>query len=262
MKAARELITNWRQLAIVITLYAFLLLAMYALITTKEATRVQVVATLGLVLVVPVLFFGLQSMSAAIATQRTVRSLVMDSAKRGWKLIVITIPVVATVALTLYLLQKLQTRWGISLPQPAAPFTNAGSEANAKPIQFSAVAITTFRYLLVAVLAPLALIHLWISTKRNGLLATLKGIHSHLIQAAGPQSLLIYMAGFMIFAVAPYFLLFKTTSTSRAWVEIALLSLRLLAVFLMTLLGWLLTVRALSLSTEATVSTLEISDAN
>ncbi len=266
MKAARELIINWRQLSVVITLYALLLVSLYALITTREATKMQVGVTLALVFAVPVLFFALQSTGAAIATSKSVRALVVDSVKTGWKLIVVSIPLVATVALTLYLLHKLQTRLGIAVPiavpDPAAQFGSVSPQMNPRPVQFSAVAISTLRYLVLGVLGPVALIHLWISTVRNGLIATLRGVHTHLIQAIGAQSLLIYMVGFVIFAVAPYLLLFKATSASRAWVEIGLLSLRLLAVFLMTLLGWLLTVRALSLSTESTALVPETSDAN
>jgi hypothetical protein len=54
------------------------------------------------------------------------------------------------------------------------------------------------------------------------------------------------MAGFLIFGVAPYLLLFRVTPTKHAWLEISLLVVRLAVVFALTLFGWVITVRALS----------------
>jgi hypothetical protein len=250
-KAARGLFANWRALAIMIAVYALLLITLYLLLTTKEATTVQVSNTLALAFVAPLLFFLLQSIGAASADVKTARGLLIDSFQKGWKLFVVSIPVLASVVLTAYLLNKIQTHTGISASEPAGPVgTLAQTQTPKPPIQFTALAIMTARYLLLGILAPLALIHLWISTNQNGLIATFRGILAHLARAFAPQSVLIYIAGFVIFAVVPYVILFKTTSTSRAWLEIGLLSVRLIAVFLMTLLGWVLTVRALSLTTE------------
>jgi hypothetical protein len=245
--ATRELFTNWRALAITVGLYALLLANLYLLLTTREATKAQVGITLALALVAPVIFFLLQSIG--VNREKTVRALALDGLRKSWKLVVVSIPLIAIVILSAYLLNKAQLRFGVTVPLDQSV---AVVQENAKPpIHYPALAITTVRYLLLAVLAPLALIHLWISTNRDGLLATFKKLHSNLARAFRAQSLLIYIIGFGVFAVAPYLLLFKTTSSSRAWLEVGLFSARLVAVFLMTLLGWLWTVRALSLTSDS-----------
>jgi drug/metabolite transporter (DMT)-like permease len=94
---------------------------------------------------------------------------------------------------------------------------------------------------------PLAAIHLWVATARDGLLNALKRIGAVLGRAFSPQSVLIYLVGFLIFAVVPYFLLFRTTPNKHAWLELSLLSVRLAVVFGLTLIGWLITVKAISL---------------
>jgi hypothetical protein len=244
VEATRELFTNWRALAITVALYALLLVNFYLLLTTREATRAQVAVTIALACVAPVIFFLLQSIG--INGQQPI-----DSLRKSWKLVVVSVPLIAIVILSAYLLNKAQLRFGVTTPPDQT--MAAAVQQNAKPpIHYPALAITTLRYLLLAVLAPLALIQLWISTNRDGLLATFKKIHSNLARAFRAQSLLIYVIGFGVFAVAPYFLLFKTASSSRAWLEVGLFSAKLIAVFLLTLLGWLWTVRALSLTADST----------
>jgi hypothetical protein len=48
--------------------------------------------------------------------------------------------------------------------------------------------------------------------------------------------------------VAPYYLLFRSTQTKHAWLEVSLLVARLVVVFALTLFGWVITVRALGQS--------------
>jgi hypothetical protein len=81
-------------------------------------------------------------------------------------------------------------------------------------------------------------------------------VTTHLARAFAPRSVLIYIAGFLIFGVAPYFLLFKTTSTKHAWLELSLLVARLVAVFALTLFGWAITVRALGQNSTSPKSNL------
>jgi hypothetical protein len=80
----------------------------------------------------------------------------------------------------------------------------------------------------------------------EGLGSAIKKPIRHLARAFAPQSVLIYIAGFLVFGVAPYFLLFKTTQTKHAWLELSLLIIRLVVVFALTLFGWAITVRALA----------------
>jgi hypothetical protein len=87
-----------------------------------------------------------------------------------------------------------------------------------------------------------------LATTREGLGSAVKKVGGIIGRAFSPQSVLIYVVGFIVFGVIPYFILFKSTPTSRAWLEISLLVTRLAAVFALTLLGWVITVKALSLS--------------
>lgn len=102
------------------------------------------------------------------------------------------------------------------------------------------------RFLLLCIALPLATIHLWISTAHEGLRAALKGIGRTLARAFAPRAVLAYAIGLVIFGVVPYFLLFTRTPTKNAWVEIGLLSARLVLALLFALLGWVITLGALA----------------
>jgi hypothetical protein len=66
--------------------------------------------------------------------------------------------------------------------------------------------------------------------------------------------MLVFACGFLIFAVAPYFLLSKTMDIQRAWLEVSLLTARVVISALLILFGWVLTVGAMSiLSRESTM---------
>ena len=101
--------------------------------------------------------------------------------------------------------------------------------------------VTTVRYLTWTVIAPLLLVQLWIAVSNGGV-----RVREVFARAFAPQSLFIYACGFLIFAVGPYFLLLKPNPAHRAWLEISLIVARLGVTSLLILLGWTLTVRALS----------------
>ncbi|HEU4870461.1 MAG TPA: hypothetical protein VFT08_06400 [Pyrinomonadaceae bacterium] len=135
--------------------------------------------------------------------------------KNALKLIVVSVPVIGLTVLAVYGLNKLETHPTI---------------------------VTTVRYLLLAVIVPLLVIQLWI-TVTNGRMR----VRNVLANAFAPQSVFVYACGFLIFAVVPYLLLHKTMSSSRPWLELSLLVGRLGLSALLILLGWVLTVRALSI---------------
>ncbi|MDQ2921179.1 MAG: hypothetical protein M3R52_06180, partial [Acidobacteriota bacterium] len=108
----------------------------------------------------------------------------------------------------------------------------------------------------------LAAIHLWLATAQEGLGPAIKKSKTLLARAFAPQSVLIYVVGFLIFAVIPYFLLFKTIPTKHAWLEISLLVARLAIVFVLTLFGWMMTVKAISLLSTSPLSTSQPHPAN
>jgi hypothetical protein len=225
--ASRQLFKNKKAFAIMTAIYILLLTTVYAFFTTKEATRGQVVITLALALLAPLLFFVLQAGSASYTSDE--RLSVVNWIRSSWKLILISLPVIAVGILAAYTLNKLQTRLNVSS---------------------AAAAFSSVRYLLLGVIAPLVLIHLWIPTKRNGLRQTIRKSLGHLAAAFTPRSVLIYMAGFVVFALVPYGLLFKTTAIGGVWLQIGLFAARVFAAFALMLLGWIVTVGALSTMRE------------
>ena len=176
--------------------------------------------------------------------------LVKRSLGSFWKLIVITLPLIALAILLAYLLGKLQTRLGASADGAAELQRRMSSSAReaSKPIDWKISLLSTIRYLIFGLFLPLTAIHFWLSTAREGLVATVKKILRLFGRAFAPQSVLIYVLGFIVFAVIPYFLLFRTTPTKYGWLEILLLVARLAVVFSLTLFGWVITVKALALT--------------
>jgi hypothetical protein len=199
--ASRTLFENRRALAIIMTAYALLVAAVYLLVSTREATVGQLILTTMLVVFVPALFFLLQALSVSYTKGAPSRGLI----RKCLKLIVVSVPVVGVTLLGL---------WGLG------------------KVNSYATVVTTLRYLLIGVVAPLLAIQLWIGTS--------------LRKAFAPQSVFVYTLGFLIFAVAPYFLIVKTIQTERAWLELSLLLLRLTTAAVLILLGWVTTVGAIS----------------
>ena len=251
LKAARELFEQWQSLTIMIGLYAALLIVIYLCVSIKEATPAQVTITFALIVATPLLFFSLQMVIASFANTGSKQTPVFDSILNSWKLLVISLPVILATAFILFLINKLQSHFPLAIIPPANPYVAVGSSETTKPIHWATVTLTSFRYLFLGVLAPLALIQFWISASRDGLLRSLRSFLNHLIRTVDPHSLLTYLAGFLLFAVIPYLLLSKTTSTTRPWLEISLFSARLITAFCLTLFGWAVTVRAVSLGMEA-----------
>lgn len=210
--SARLLFRRWKTLALLLAVYAALLTAVYVFVGTREATVGQLIVTLALFVVAPALFFLLQAITINFANDSTARKLLSDCLR----LIVVSVPVIALTFAAIYGLNKLDT-----LP----------------------TLTTTLRYLLLGVVAPLLAIQLWIATSRGGLRSVTRKV---LTRTFAPQSVFVYACGFLIFAVAPYFLILKTVPTERAWLEFSLLVLRLSTGAVLILLGWATTVGAIS----------------
>lgn len=205
--AVRSLFGHRRSLLLMLAVYAGLLTAIYLFVSTREATVSQLVLTLVTVIAAPALFFVLQ---AAIVGP-TSRGLI----KRSVMLLVVSTPVVALTVGAVYGLGKFQTHLTI---------------------------VTTVRYLAWAVIAPLLIVQLWIAVS-NGRVR----VRKILTRAFAPQSMFVYACGFVMFAIAPYWLLRKAIPAHRPWLEISLIVARLSLTALLILLGWALTVRALSI---------------
>ncbi|HKP46934.1 MAG TPA: hypothetical protein VJT50_10060 [Pyrinomonadaceae bacterium] len=247
--ATRRVFGNWSALAMVIVVYLALLVTLYSFVAVREASVTQVAITFALAIIAPLLFFLLQAMIAAGFgdPSPTAGLLAKRSLVDFWKLIIITIPLVALAVLIVYLLAKYQSHLAATSPPPELhPMAARGHEAARPPINWKGAAISTVRYLALGLFLPLAAIHLWVATVRDGLFTALKRVGSVLGRAFAPQSVLIYLLGFLIFAVVPYLLLFRATPNKRAWLDISLLSFRLAAVAALMLIGWAITVKAIA----------------
>jgi hypothetical protein len=207
LSALRLLFMNRRALYSIVFAYAGLLTTLYLFISTREATISQLLVTLFSIAAAPALFFLLQSISVTY-TSGNLRKLVILSIK----LFIVSLPVIGLIVFAVY-----------------------------------KVNMTTLRYLLIAVIAPLLAIQLWIATSNTGLRSLVKRLGQVLSKTFAPDSVLVYACGFLIFAVAPYLLLRKSISTERAWLEISLLTVRLAASATLMLVGWVTTVGAISI---------------
>ncbi len=212
ISAVRVLLSNRRSLLLMLAVYIGLLAAIYLFVSTREATVCQLLLTFITVIVAPALFFVLQAATVSYASGPISRGLI----KNSFKLIVVSVPVIALTLVAVYSLNKLQTHPTI---------------------------VTTVRYLLLTVIVPLLIVQLWISVSNGGI----KCLRNVLARAFAPQSVLVYACGFLIFAVVPYLLLQKTMPNARPWLEMSLFVVRLGLSALLILLGWVTTVGALSI---------------
>jgi len=254
--ATRNVFRSWRSMLLISAVYALLLALLYFFVAIKEATIAQVALTFAFAVAAPLLFFLLQAMIASAGANVTgdgnppagVGFTLRRSLASFWKLLLVTLPLIALAFFIAYLLAKAQNRFGAVLPDAVTPSRLAETARGAhpsRPINWKMALFSTIRYLLFGLVLPLATIHLWLATAREGLLSAVRRVFALPARAFAPRSVLIYVIGFVIFAVIPYFILFRTTQTKHAWIEIALLVTRLVVVFALTLFGWTITVRAL-----------------
>lgn len=215
--AARLLLKSRRALALIVGAYAGLLTVVYLFVSTREATIPQLILTLVVVVAAPVLFFVLQAASISYTNGPLSKKLIRNC----FKVTVVTVPVIAITALGVYGLNKVDSL---------------------------VLLATTLRYLLIGVIAPLLAIQLWIAaTSSDRLFCNLR---TNAMKAFAPQYVVVYVCGFLIFAAVPYLLITQKIPTDRAWLEFALLTLRLSVSALLILLGWVTTVGAISILTR------------
>ena len=217
LSATCSLFRNRRSLTLMLAAYAGLLVAIYLFVSTREATLPQLFLTFIVVIAAPALFFIWQAASVSYAHGPSrIKQVVIN----GLKLIVVSLPVIAFTLLALYGLSKIDTHPTL---------------------------VTTVRYLLLAVIAPLFVIQLWIASSNGGLRSLLRSGRRVLSGTFAPQSLFVYALGFLIFAIVPYLLLQKSFQLTRPWLEFSVLVVRLAASALLIFLGWVTTVGAISI---------------
>lgn len=254
--AARSVLRDWPALATLAVLYAALVAACGLFVTTREARIWQIALTFVLALAVPFLLFVVLAacgVYAAVGEARPV-AVVAGGLKNFWKVALLSLPVIALAAGTLYGMNKLESRVRhdpqeearVAYPEPSDEDEADAAERPKPRVRWAYVMVSALRLLLVGFVLPLAAVHLWLAALREGFGATLRRIHRVLLRAYSARSVLTYAVGMIVFALAPYFLIIKRTPARAGWLELSLLALRLGAAFFLTLFGWLITTRALA----------------
>lgn len=230
--AVRMLFSKWTTLPLMLAVYGALLLAIYLFISTREATVSQLVLTFAVMFAAPLLFFLLQATSVNYATGSAAVSLWRKALRDCLKFIAVSLPVILVTLLAVYLVGKLQG--GLT--------TDADTSSSN-----TLTTLTVVRYLLMGVIAPLVTIQLWIATSTRGLRKLTRGLRETIAGAFAPQAVLVFAFGFLIFAVAPYFLLTQIIPVERPWLEVSVFTARVVVSALLVLLGWVVTIGALSI---------------
>src|SRR5437588_3214969 len=255
--SARELFRNRRGLALLCALYLALLACVYVFFATGVATAWQLVVSAMMALAAPLLFFILQSAVANFARPDTNFSALARRTLRDFlKVVLLGLPVIALAVGLIYLLGKLQAHLPKSAEAPHVYMPAAHTEPPA-PFHWQDALVSTLWLLLLGIILPLVAAHLWLSTARDGLLFTLKRIHRVTARAFAPQSVFIYVVGFFVFALVPYFVLFTRTQVSNGWAELFFFALRLALAFVLTLWGWTITLGALARATPTPPEAVE-----
>jgi hypothetical protein len=246
---ALALLSNPRALAILAALYAVLLASLYGFISIREATLWQVSLTMLLLVLIPLEFFVLQ---AAILQHARIQKFHWGQILRdAIKLAVVTIPII----LLGFLIQYLLNKWQAHYLAPEPPLILPGAKPPAPlPVHWPSVLFATARLLLLGVVLPLLTIHLWIETVARDVRSSFSGgvkpvfqrIGNALARAFQSNSVLTYAIGLIVFVLVPYAVLFMRIPIKGNKTEFAVFILRLLLVYLFTLVGWIVTVNTLT----------------
>lgn len=249
-ESARGLLHNWGGLALLNAIYLVLLVSAYVFFATGVASAWQLTLSALTALAAPLLFFVLQAAIANFAQAGIgFGALVRRTLRDFLKVLLLSLPLIALAVGIGWLLLKLPAH----LPkiEEATPpgFVHAMLESKPEPLHWQEALVSSLWLLLLGIFLPLVAAHLWLSTARDGLVATLKRLHRVVGRAFKPQSLLIYTVGLFVFGLMPYFILFTRTPVSNGWVELLLFTLRLALAFVFTLWGWTITLGALARAT-------------
>ena len=251
---------NVGALFIFAVIYACLLVASYIFISIQEATIWQVLVTYALMVLIPIGFFILQA---------TIVNRVLDQ-KFRWRVILIdtvkflavSIPVLLIVWVLYYLLSKLSVRYPapvvevlpVKPPVPLSAPTPLPTPPPTPPLHWPSVTFATLRFLLLGVVFPLTAIHLWIAIAgggfrtmfRDGVKSLFKRIGLAVARAFSFDSVFVYGLGLIIFFVLPYVALVPVFKLNGNKTEFMFFGLRLVFSFLLSLIGWVVTLSALA----------------
>ena len=265
-ESLKATLTNARALAVFAVIYAILLATFFRFIWIREGTVWQVLFTYLFMILIPAEFFIFQ---AAIIDR-------MSEQRFRWRMILVdaikffiaTIPVLLVAWFIYCLLNKAAVRY----PAPASALPLTGSPPKPAQLHWPSLLFATLKFVLWGVATPLVAIHLWIAIRRNGARSSFERsaksrfqrIGSALARAFASESVLVYGLGLIVFFVLPYLILVPAFTLKGNKTEFAVFALRLLLVFVLSLIGWVVTlttlvranadVEAIQLTAPATVA--------
>ena len=247
--ATRHLFANWKTTAVFVALYAAFVFALYLFFTTPEARMWQVGLTMLLLLVIPVLFFVLQTMGVEyVNRERKFSEWLARAGREFWKPLLLSLPVLALAWLVIWGLNKLDYSLTAGIREAAnSAGTDTAYKAGEERIKTLALVMSVVSALVIYFIVPLFSMHLWIATLRDGIKQTLKGFFRVLLRAFAPRSVLTYLLGFVVFGVLPYYIITMRTPIKSPWLDLTVLGLRIALALLVVLIGWIVTVGAMAL---------------
>ena len=248
--SARATFRGWRALLVLALLYLVPCASVYLFFSTGQATALQLALTGAATLLAPLLLLVLvaATVNFALPERQRAGAVARGGLRDSWKVLLLAAPVAALGWGLFYLLGKLQE----ALPKiEESRFIVVGPTAGPRPapLHWQEALMSWLWIILFGVVLPLLASHLWLSAARDGLKATLKRIHRVIARAFAPRPVLIYTLGFFVFALLPYFVLYTRTPITSGWGELLMFGLRLAVAFVLTLLGWTITLGALARTT-------------
>jgi hypothetical protein len=239
--AAQRLFANWAALLISLSMYLALLGSIYLFFTIREATVTQVALNLILPIAAVALFFLIQAMGLSyVRIGVGAVYLLKRSLGDGWRILLASLPLILLACLIVYLFSKADQ----------SLFSGSG---------LGSVAVHALQILLLHVILPLIMIHLWIVTVREGLAAAFKGFIRVVTSALAPRSLLIYASICAVFGAIIYLLLFKQITFKSEWTELWVVGMKTALALVLTFIGWLLTLGSIAeLTARQAMKELEV----
>lgn len=259
--STRDLFRNWRGLLLVAALYGLLLASAYFFFATGVANVWQLFVTALTAGAAPLLFLLLQAAAVnAALPEATAGRIARRTPRDLLKVLLFAVPVALVAVLFVYFLWKLQG-WLPKVDEP--PHANVVASVMAerpRPLHWQDALLSSSWLLLLGFVVPLAAAHLWLSAARVGVAATLKGFHRVVGRAFAPRSVLVYAVGLFLFGLMPYFVFFTRTAVTNGLIELTLFGLRLALAFVLTLVGWVVTLGALARVTPPEAGTPVVSE--
>ena len=242
-ETARGLARNGRALVLFFVTYFALLATLTLFILTREATIKDVLVSMAMLIVVPALFFLLQAMCVTYEVTVGAREVLKESVRILRRVFIVSIPFILLGFAMFMILGRIDARFSPSIQgQTLATLAREGET-------WPRVVLSTIRLVMFGIVFPLACIHMWIAVRAQDLQKVLRTIKPILSKAFALRSIETYVIGFGLFGILPYLLIIVRTPSERAWLEITLLSVRVLVALSLMLFGWVLTVGALQRGT-------------